>query len=37
MMLAVKYLIDERSKQRKARAAIAEAPVVAPSDAAGKA
>jgi electron transport complex protein RnfE len=35
MMLAVKYLIDERSKQRKAQAARADA--VAPSDATGKA
>ncbi len=35
MMLAVKYLIDERSKQRKAQAARADS--VAPSDATGKA
>ncbi|VTN09425.1 Electron transport complex protein rnfE [Raoultella terrigena] len=37
MMLAVKYLIDERSKQRKARRQSPKPPVVAPSDAAGKA
>ena len=35
MMLAVKYLIDERSKQRKAKAVQAD--VVAPSDVTGKA
>ena len=35
MMLAIKYLIDERSKQRKAQAARAVS--VAPSDVTGKA
>ena len=35
MMLAVKYLIDERSKQRKAKAAQAD--LIAPSDVTGKA
>ena len=35
MMLAVKYLIDERSKQRKAKAV--QAAIVAPSDVTGKA
>ena len=34
MMLAIKYLIDERSKQRKAQAARAVS--VAPSDVTGK-
>lgn len=34
MMLALKYLIDERSKQRKAKAVEAE--IIAPSDVTGR-